>query len=225
MLLPGHHQLLRRRSSTDAPSTPVVADIVDRRLIYDSAIVDRGDVCIGDIICRSIVVKISIPPIPTFVSIAIISKTVVYTTVVTNRRTPITFIEFVISAAISPIPWRPIKSDLWGSHPRAGHPEIILIVVVPLPVTRGPNISVARDPRLTIDRQRRRWKSNTNPNADLSVAQRWRRGDAHAKGHQNGEGRGRKLAHDNSLRLFSCRSLNPLWAMRANEGDSLLAAA
>ena len=146
----------------------VIADAVYRRIVVD----DRGVVGVmdfrdTDVVHRAIVVKAVVVPAAAFITAAEIAIAVIYAAVKTNPWAPITLMENKGSSAPTPIGWRPQKTGLRSQHPCAGDPKII--IPVPGPIARSPDIALLRTDGLLIDGQRRRSIADGNADADLSV--------------------------------------------------------
>jgi hypothetical protein len=62
----------------------------------------------------------------------------------------------------SPIGWSPEVTRFRSEDPSAWNPIIVVVIVVPGPIPRGPNVSLAGAQRLFIDRESRR----TEPHRD-----------------------------------------------------------
>src|ERR1700687_2034238 len=156
--------LLRCRARTDPTVAAVVThavygDISDRCVVN---VMDVGDVNVGH---GSIVEKAPIIPTPAFVSVAEGAETVIDSAVKAYLWSPIAFIENKAVATPAPISWRPQEADFWRLHPCTGHPVIIAEIFAVGPVTRRPDIAVARASWLFIDGQSR-W-SKRNRDTDL----------------------------------------------------------
>jgi len=68
---------------------------------------------------------------------AAVSVTIIDPAIISNVRPPITIMEAIVTAGITPITWRPIISYLGRSYPNAGHP-IIAVDIVVCPITGLP---------------------------------------------------------------------------------------
>ena len=97
-------------------------------------------------------------PLATIVAAAVVTVSVVDSTIESDRRAPVTLMEDIRATAVAPITRRPQQSDLWRKHPGARNPVIAEVAIGP--VARNPNVAGGRAERLREDRYRRRRKSN-----------------------------------------------------------------
>jgi len=142
--------LLSRGARGDAASTAVetdVADVADHRLLV--YVVDDVHIYI---VHAAVVEKVSARPVATRVTVANIAEAVIDSTVEADLRTPVSGIEHVGAVTPTPVAGRPQQTDLWRFYPRTRNPVIPAIVGV-TPVTRRPNVSIARTNRLRVNRQ------------------------------------------------------------------------
>ena len=93
-------------------------------------------------------------PLATIVAAAVVTVSVVDSTVEPDRWAPVTLIEDVAATAVAPIARRPEKADLWRKHPGARHPVIAEVAIGP--IARSPNVAGSRAERLRVERYRRR---------------------------------------------------------------------
>jgi hypothetical protein len=140
---------------------PAVASVVtDPRIVVDDdrLVVDVGDV--GDVnVGHATVVKEPVTlPISTVETRPRIPEAIINAAVKTNMWSPITAIPKVEAVIPAPVARGPKHSD-GSKHPGARHP-IVAIVVIPSPVTGGPDIAFPRAQGLDINGQR--WRSDAN---------------------------------------------------------------
>jgi len=153
-------------SPVDASATAVIADAIYGRVVVD----DRRVVGVMDfrdiyIVHRAVIEKSVVVPTAAFITAAEIAVAVTYASVETDDRTPIALMEDKGISAPAPIAGRPEKTWLRSQHPGPWNP--IVVISIPSPVTRSPDIAVTRADGLLVHRQERRSKSYRNPNADL----------------------------------------------------------
>src|SRR5258708_4835598 len=150
----------RRRARID----PTVAT-VEAHAIFDAIVdhcrvvhvVDIGHVHIGH---GTVVKEVSIVPTSAFETLAEVTKSVIDPAIKTNFRAPETFVPEEYIPAPTPPARGPQETDFRSEHPRARHPVVILTVVIPIPVSRRPDITLAWTNGLLIYRQRRRSECN-----------------------------------------------------------------
>src|SRR5580704_5792992 len=152
--------LLPRCTLVNAAVSAVVTHAIDRRVfVYDRrvvGVVNLGDI---DVVHRAVVVEVIMVPAAAFITVAEISIAIVDPTVKSDARAPVAFVKDEGASAPAPITWRPQIADSRRLHPRAGHPVIIAIFVIPRPVSRRPDIALGWTYRLFVHRQRRWCKS------------------------------------------------------------------
>src|SRR5229473_6751384 len=152
--------LSRRRARIDPTVATVEAHAIfdpvidDRRVVH---VVDIGHVHIGH---GAVVEEVSIVPTSAFETLAEVTKSVIDPAIESNFRAPEPFMENKRLTAPTPPARSPEKTDFRSEHPCARHPVVIFIVVIPIPVSRRPNIALAGADRLLIYGQRRRSECN-----------------------------------------------------------------
>src|SRR5229473_3056887 len=152
----------------NATVAAVIADVVYRRIVvYDRGVVGVMDFRDIDVVHRAVVVKAVVVPAATFITAAEIAVAVIYAAVKTNPWAPITLMENKDSSAPTPIGRRPEETGFRSQHPRAGDPKII--IPIPGPIARSPDIALLRADGLLIDGQRRRSIADGNADANLSI--------------------------------------------------------
>src|SRR5271156_2900099 len=138
--------------------THSVVDLGHSRLIH---IVDDGHIHVGH---RAVVVKMIVVPTPAFIAVAEVPKAIADAAVETYRRAPIPFMEKECAPAPAPVSRSPEVAHLWRFHPRSRNPVISTIIGV-RPISRRPDVAVARANWLFVHWQRR-WAERYG-NADL----------------------------------------------------------
>src|SRR3984885_5964608 len=156
MSLTGRRLFLRCGARLDPSVAPVVAYAVDRRVVDDRRVVNVVDV--GDVHIRhcAVIKEMSIVPTSAGKTHAEVTESIIDSAVATHLRTPATLVEDKRTTTPAPPPWGPEEADLRRLAPSARHPVVIAGIVIPVPVTRSPDVTVARANGLLIYRQRRR---------------------------------------------------------------------
>jgi len=148
-----HGQLLGRRPRVDTAAPTVVADaiaLVVRNIVVVN-IVNNRDIHVG---YRAVVVDTAVVPIGAIIATASISIAVIDATVVADMGTPVARMPMVVAVVETP-PWRRPECAYIGSNdPHPGYPIISGAGVAP--VTRSPQVIIARGRRLAVLRERRR---------------------------------------------------------------------
>src|SRR5580658_2858121 len=147
--------LLSCGTCLDSPIASVVAhpihsDVIDRGVVN---IVDVGDVHICD---GAVIEEMSIVPAPAREAHPEVAESVVDAAIKSYRRPPKTLVENKRVAAPSPPARSPEETDFRRHHPRARHPVVIAEIVIPIPVSRRPDVAVTWAKWLLIHRQGRR---------------------------------------------------------------------
>src|SRR6202044_1102552 len=107
-----------------------------------------------------VIEKVSVIPAAAREAHAEIAESIVDPTIKSYGRPPEAFVEHKCVAAPTPPARGPEKPDFRRHYPRAGHPVVIADIVIPIPVSRSPDVAIAWANWLLIHRQRRR------PNCD-----------------------------------------------------------
>ncbi len=158
--------LLPRRTRADSTIPAVVADPIYRDVVVDHrGVVNVMNIRDVHIVHRPVIEKPAAIPASAIVAVAEISIPVIDAAVETNLRSPISLIEKISIAAISPIPGSPEISDPRRAHPRSRHPVVVPEIVVVSPVAGRPEEPFPRTKRLLIHRQRRRSKGHRKNNS------------------------------------------------------------
>src|SRR5262249_10255131 len=80
-------------------------------------------------------------PAATFISVAEIPVSVINSPVEAYARSPVSLVEQEAIVLPTPVRGSPKISRLWRQHPGAGHPVIIIEIVVISPISRSPDVS------------------------------------------------------------------------------------
>jgi hypothetical protein len=134
----------------------VVADAVHARVVYDGPVVrvmnDRG-VYVHD---RGVVKEVASSPVSALKASAHVSESIKNTTVEADLFSPVASVPEVNAVAPAPISRSPQETNFGGENPRARHPVIVAIVIVPSPIAGRPQVARARTDGLYVHRQKRR---------------------------------------------------------------------
>src|ERR1019366_3363338 len=106
-------------------------------------------------------------PASALITFAEVSITVINSAIETDLRSPVALVEEKSPTFPSPPSWGPEQADCRGHDPCTGHPVIIAVVVVVIPVTGRPQVAVAGTKRLLVHGQRRRSKRDSYTHTDL----------------------------------------------------------
>jgi len=134
----------------DAAWASVVADSIHdpdvNSFVVDIANID--DVYARD---RAIVEEPVALPSSAGIANAEITEAVNDSAVKTDLRSPITLMEKIDAVVPSPIGRSPEVTGLGSQDPRAGHPVVVVVIVVPCPISWSPNVAFSGAQRLLVD--------------------------------------------------------------------------
>jgi len=174
--------LMRRRLFStcgmliNATIAAVIADArYVRSVVYYCRVVDIVDDSFVYVVHRAIVKKASVVPTPTFIAMAEVTEAITDPAIETYMWTPVTFIENKAIAAPTPVARGPQQADFRSQDPSPRDP--IIIVAVPTPVPRYPDVPFVGARRLVVDGELRRGKVNRY--ADLGERYRQRQHGHH----------------------------------------------
>src|SRR5208282_3349170 len=198
--------ILGGRTRGYPPAAAVVADPVHCRIVDRGVIrvVNVGDV---HVVHRTVVVKLSVLPTSTFITLTEVAIAIIDSAIETYVRTPVAFIESIHAVAPAPIAWGPEKTDLRSHHPRTWHPIVITIGGVVSPVPRRPDIALGGEGWLLVHGQRRRGDAN-------------RYADLRERGRRHGQHYEREQQRTNGGNDMQCASSCPV--ILGLPGDALL---
>jgi hypothetical protein len=167
-----HRRLLTRIGTITNPAGAAIITYTIHRYIPDNGSIDIHIAHNGSIDTRDsrIIPETPAIPLPSIITAAPISTTIIDTAIVSYMRSPISGVPPVQSADKTPVTRRPIKSCLWWLFPITRHPIITLVSISP--VTRYPDKAIYRAGRLLINRYDRRRCMNGNSNTDLCIHSR-----------------------------------------------------
>src|SRR3984893_4250358 len=164
----------RPRTPVDPTSATVVTDPIHRGVVVNyRCVVNVVNVGHIHVVHRTVIVNLPVLPPSAVIALTKISVAVTDPAIEPYTRTPVAIVEDVSVAAPTPIGGSPQQTAFRSHHPRARYPVVVFVSVSPIP--RGPDITIARDGRLLVNRQFRRGECDGD--ADLRV--RCRRGRQH----------------------------------------------
>src|SRR5208282_1516667 len=174
----------------DSAVTAVKTDVVPRALVHP-CVVNVVDVVGVHVIIRRVVEKMPVVPASAFITITEVTEAIVDPTIETYGQAPVAFIEKISVVAPTPIARSPEVPGFRSLHPCARYP--IVLAPVPIPVSRRPDIAVARADRLLIIGQWRRSYADPHSHGDL-------RGRRHRYRQEHCEHEKQRQNHSNHLR-------------------------
>src|SRR5262249_9685471 len=137
--------------------SPVKARTVNVHVLGEGVInvgvIDDSPIYIGH---SGIVLECVSTPSSAPVTVSGVAKTVINAAVKTNCRSPVALVKHESAASPTPPSRGPKQTYPRRRDPHAWDPIIVVIIVVPTPVTRSPDIARDRTGRLHDYRQRRR---------------------------------------------------------------------
>src|SRR5260370_28954489 len=110
-------------------------------------VVDFSDVHVGH---GTVVIKAVVIPSAALIPVAEIAESITDAAVPPNVRAPIPFMEEKGTALPAPVGGRPDQADFAGFDPGPRNPVIVLVLAIPSPITRGPDVTVASAKTLLI---------------------------------------------------------------------------
>jgi hypothetical protein len=143
--------LRRVRAGVDSAPAAVVADMVVRRVVDHSLVVNIVNIRDVHIVHRAVVVKGSVIPISAFITGSAIAVAVIYATVEADPVAPIALVPGVGIVAPTPVTWSPEKTGFGGHHPCAWHPEVAFVAIGP--VAGRPQITLGGSHWLRVHRE------------------------------------------------------------------------
>lgn len=155
--LPRRQPLLHRdrtahsTCTVEARACVVPVGVVDRHVPHIDVVLHHAW---ADVVHRLVVLEAITVPIAAEVSDTDVTKAIVNAAVKTNVRSPVSMMEAVLVAVVSPPAGSPKRALVRCGHPCTRHPVVPAAAVAP--VSRRPKIVWSRSVRLLIDRQRRR---------------------------------------------------------------------
>ena len=160
----GKPLLFGGRSRVGSTIAAVVADAIHARIVDDRLVVrvmNDGGVYVHD---RGVVKEVAASPVSALKASAHVSESIKNATVEADLVSPIASVPDVNAVAPSPISRSPQETDFGRENPRARHPVVVTIGIVPSPIAGRPEIAFTRTDGLYVNRQKRR--SNRDRHAD-----------------------------------------------------------
>lgn len=146
-------------AAVEAGAVPIPIVVDDRPVV---GVVDVRDVYV---VHGAVVGEDAAPPESTKIANADVAKTVIDSAVESDVRAPVASMPTVEAITPTPVAGRPQETDPGRTNPSAGNPIIIIVGVCP--VTRCPNVAIARTDGLRVNRQSRRTDANGKADRDL----------------------------------------------------------
>jgi hypothetical protein len=152
----GKPLLFGGRSRVGSTIAAVVADAIHARIVDDRLVVrvmnDRG-VYAHD---RGVVKEVAASPVSALKASAHVSESIKNAAVEADLVSPIASVPDVNAVAPSPISRSPQETNFGRENPRARHPVVVTIGIVPSPIAGRPEIAFTRTDGLSVNRQKRR---------------------------------------------------------------------
>ena len=152
----GKPLLFGGRSRVGSTIAAVVADAIHARIVDDRLVVrvmNDGGVYVHD---RGVVKEVAASPVSALKASAHVSESIKNATVEADLVSPIASVPEVNAVAPSPISRSPQETDFGRENPRARHPVVVTIGIVPSPIAGRPEIAFTRTDGLYVNRQKRR---------------------------------------------------------------------
>src|SRR5579871_4458667 len=154
---------LFRGAYIDATVAAVIADAAFGN-VFDPGVVGVANVLVVDAVHRGVVEEAIVFPTAAFIAATAVTVSVIDSAVVAHVRTLVTFVEQERVAAPSPISGGPEEANFRRFDPCAVDP--IVVVTIPGPITRSPDVAVAGTDGLLVNGER--WRPKRHRNTDLS---------------------------------------------------------
>src|SRR5208337_4264057 len=160
MLLTCRDLFFRPWTRADPTIAAVEADTAHRGAVDHRGVVDVVNFSDVHVVHRTVVEKVSVVPTSTLVPFAEVSVAVTDPAIETDMWTPVAVVEDVSVASPTPISRGPEQTGFRSHHPCPRHPVVIVEIVGVSPVSRRPEMTVARTKRLLVYRQFRRGEAD-----------------------------------------------------------------
>src|ERR1700756_4461028 len=158
---------LRRCAHVHAAVAAVVAHPGNIDVVLHVHVVHIAYHSFVDVVHFAVVIKRAAIPPPTVVPVSGVTPTVINSSIESHHRSPVADVENVGCAAPFPIARRPQISNLRRQYPGSRHPVIILLAVIPRPISRRPDVPISRTNRLLVHWQGWRSESHRKLNRHL----------------------------------------------------------
>lgn len=131
----------------------------------DPPIIDVVEVASAEVVVPPVVTEVAMIPVAAVEAGAEVAEAVINAAVIADASAPVAGIPEVAVAAIAPVSGGPERADIRRLDPRSIDP--LVAIAGPGPITRSPDVAIARDCRLYIHRDNRR--SDCNRDKDTCV--------------------------------------------------------
>jgi hypothetical protein len=148
----------------------VVADAGRRRGGWNRRVENGGDMRVPEIVHGPVVVEMAVAPVAAVIALAGIAEAIVDAAVIADGRGPVARIEDVIIVRIVPAPVTGGPQQIGSRRHRPVAGHPIILLAVPRPVAGDPDESDARNRRLRIDRNWRRRDRSGNDDVRLRMS-------------------------------------------------------
>jgi hypothetical protein len=150
---------LTRRGLFFRPWTPVdptIATVVTDPIHRGVVVNDRGVVNVVNVgyihvVHRTVIVKLPVLPTSAFIALTKISVAVTDPAIEPYTRTPVAIVENVSVAAPTPIGGSPQQTAFRSHDPGTRYPVVVVVSISPVP--RRPDITIAGNGRLLVNRE------------------------------------------------------------------------
>ncbi len=173
-----HVMFVRRREfgwsgpNGRSPVPAVVADADGGRRAADRRVEDRGDMGVPEVVDGSVVVEVVVAPITPVIAYAGITEAVVDAAVIADRRGPVAGVIDVIVVRVVPVPVTRRPQQIGSGRQRPVTGHPIIFSVIPRPIAGDPEESRAGNRRLRIDWNRRRGRRSGHQDVGLRMRRR-----------------------------------------------------
>ena len=167
-----------RGTSVETAATAVVADAADVAIVDHGAVIDVVNVGGVYVIHGAVIKEMIVIPVAALIAETAIAEAVVHAAVKADVRAPVTGVPEITTAAPTPVAGSPEETDSRRQDPNARNPVVAASRVGP--VAGSPDVAVSGANGLRVNGKR--WRSNTDRNANAET----RRGGRH--GGRDGEG-------------------------------------
>src|SRR5215469_2317306 len=178
----------------NATAAAVIADARIAVIVDDGGVVGVVNDVHIHVVDGAVVIEMIVLPAAAFIAVAEVSVAVVNSAVEADVRPPVAFMKNETASAPAPPRRSPEVARARSEHPGSGNP--VIVVAVPGPIARRPDVVVARADGLVVYRQFRRPERNHHANTELGNRSCGK--EQHSNSKQQGT-YGKDLAHQLSL--------------------------
>src|SRR5579862_722212 len=145
--------VLRTGPRLNAAAPTVIADVVFPHIhVFVIHIANIHDIDVGD---AAVVEEVTAFPSASHKTLTKIAKAIINTAVEAHLRPPPAGVKKVSTVLPTPPRRSPQITNFGSLNPCSWHPVVVVIVVIPGPISGHPDVTVARTHRLLIHRKRR----------------------------------------------------------------------